>query len=72
MINAVRGLMRPDFHIGRPTVCPRMTDNVRYNVATPKLVARFGIVSRDKTPSRILVATGSTGEGTPPCNDRSG
>ena len=35
LINAVRGLMRPDFHTGRPTVCPRMTDDVRYPAVTP-------------------------------------
>ncbi|MEL7536515.1 MAG: alpha/beta hydrolase [Pseudomonadota bacterium] len=35
LVNAVYGLVRPDFHTGRPTVCPTMTDDVRYPETTP-------------------------------------
>ncbi len=35
LINAVSGLLRPDFHSGRPTVCPRMTEDLRYPAAIP-------------------------------------
>lgn len=35
LLNAVHGLIWPESHTGRATVCPKMTDKVRYPATTP-------------------------------------
>ena len=35
LLNAVHGLIWPDSHTGRATVCPKMTDDIRYPATTP-------------------------------------
>ncbi|MEM7280650.1 MAG: alpha/beta hydrolase [Pseudomonadota bacterium] len=35
LINAIDGLLRPDVHTGRPTVCAKITDDPRYPETTP-------------------------------------
>ncbi len=35
LVNAVYGLLRPDFHTGKPTPSPRMADNLRYPPTPP-------------------------------------
>ncbi|MEM6512867.1 MAG: alpha/beta hydrolase [Pseudomonadota bacterium] len=35
LVNALHGLVFPKFHSGRATVCPKMTDDVRYPATSP-------------------------------------
>ena len=35
LLNSIHGLLRPDIHTGRPTVCPQMTDDMRYPETPP-------------------------------------